>query len=443
MGDAGDAAARRPARARARPPEPRRRRWRASQPGTRCAVNLSGRRARGARARARAHRARCARADDRDDRRARRSGSPRRRRVGASPTPVDAARGHRRAARADRADRRPTALAPGASGFARLHLVAAPIALLPGDRFVLRGFARTAIGATLGGGTVLDVAPPHRRRSDPELVARARRARAPRRARPTCACASRARASRAPTRAALARETGRAAGELDAAIEQRAARRRARDARASACSTRRRSRGSSASCSPRSTTITPREPLRPGMSARRAARRAARERAARGRASSRSRGSRARGAVARSRPIACASPSTAPTLDPRRAAGAATAIARAARARPGSSRPRCATWPRSSGRRARRARDLLAHLERERRARARAPASSGSTRARSTRCARACRAPSRAHDELDTPGLQGADRHLAPYAVPLMELFDAEHLTVRRGETRVLRRSRP
>jgi hypothetical protein len=28
------------------------------------------------------------------------------------------------------------------------------------------------------------------------------------------------------------------------------------------------------------------------------------------------------------------------------------------------------------------------------------------------------------------------------YAVPLMELFDAEHLTVRRGETRVLRRGR-
>src|SRR5438876_7455563 len=61
-------------------------------------------------------------------------------------------------------------LEPGTSRFARLHL-SEPMALLPGDRFVLRGFARTAIGATLGGGTVFDVAPPHRRRGDAELAA--------------------------------------------------------------------------------------------------------------------------------------------------------------------------------------------------------------------------------------------------------------------------------
>jgi selenocysteine-specific elongation factor len=41
---------------------------------------------------------------------------------------------------------------------------------LPGDRFVLRGFAATtAAGATWGGGVVLDVAPPRRRRSDPSV----------------------------------------------------------------------------------------------------------------------------------------------------------------------------------------------------------------------------------------------------------------------------------
>ena len=61
-------------------------------------------------------------------------------------------------------------LAPGDSGFARLHLDAEPLALLPGDAFVLRGFARGALGATLGGGRVLDVNPPHRRRSDPRLL---------------------------------------------------------------------------------------------------------------------------------------------------------------------------------------------------------------------------------------------------------------------------------
>jgi selenocysteine-specific elongation factor len=63
-------------------------------------------------------------------------------------------------------------IAPGGVGFARLHVEGEPLPLLPGDRFVVRGFARTAMGgATLGGGLVLDVAPPHRRRSDPDLLA--------------------------------------------------------------------------------------------------------------------------------------------------------------------------------------------------------------------------------------------------------------------------------
>jgi len=64
------------------------------------------------------------------------------------------------------------ALLPGSRGFARIHVDGEPVALLPGDRFVLRGFARTALGgSTVGGGRVLDVAPPRRRRSDPALLA--------------------------------------------------------------------------------------------------------------------------------------------------------------------------------------------------------------------------------------------------------------------------------
>ena len=60
---------------------------------------------------------------------------------------------------------------PGGTCFARLHVDDGPLALLPGDRFIARGFARTAgAGATVGGGVVLDIAPPHRRRSDPTLV---------------------------------------------------------------------------------------------------------------------------------------------------------------------------------------------------------------------------------------------------------------------------------
>ncbi len=61
-------------------------------------------------------------------------------------------------------------LEPGSMGFARIHIDGDPVSLLPGDRFVLRGFARTEVGATLGGGRILDVAPPRRRRSDPTLL---------------------------------------------------------------------------------------------------------------------------------------------------------------------------------------------------------------------------------------------------------------------------------
>jgi selenocysteine-specific elongation factor len=60
---------------------------------------------------------------------------------------------------------------PGATCFARVHIDGEALTLLPGDRFIARGFARTEMaGSTVGGGVVLDIAPPHRRRSDPALV---------------------------------------------------------------------------------------------------------------------------------------------------------------------------------------------------------------------------------------------------------------------------------
>jgi selenocysteine-specific elongation factor len=62
-------------------------------------------------------------------------------------------------------------IAPGDHAFARIQVDGPRLALLPGDRFVLRGFARDAgIGSTLGGGVVLDIAPPHRRRRDTGLA---------------------------------------------------------------------------------------------------------------------------------------------------------------------------------------------------------------------------------------------------------------------------------
>ena len=44
-----------------------------------------------------------------------------------------------------------------------------------------------------------------------------------------------------------------------------------------------------------------------------------------------------------------------------------------------------------------------------------------------------------AHDELPTPVYKELIGTTSKYAVPLMEIFDAEHLTMRRGEDRVLR----
>ncbi len=61
-------------------------------------------------------------------------------------------------------------LLPGATAPAQLRL-AAPLAALPGQRFILRGFAKLdGRGATLAGGRVLSIASPRRRRGRPEVV---------------------------------------------------------------------------------------------------------------------------------------------------------------------------------------------------------------------------------------------------------------------------------
>jgi selenocysteine-specific elongation factor len=61
-------------------------------------------------------------------------------------------------------------LRAGEVGFARVHIDGDAVPLVPGDRFIARGFSRNAdSGSTIGGGIVLDVSPPHRRRSDPEV----------------------------------------------------------------------------------------------------------------------------------------------------------------------------------------------------------------------------------------------------------------------------------
>ena len=58
-------------------------------------------------------------------------------------------------------------LAPGKAAFARFRLEA-PLVALPGDRFVIRSYSPMV---TIGGGTLLDIAPPRFKRKAPALVA--------------------------------------------------------------------------------------------------------------------------------------------------------------------------------------------------------------------------------------------------------------------------------
>ncbi len=58
-------------------------------------------------------------------------------------------------------------LAPGESAFARFRLEA-PLVAMPGDRFVIRSYSPMV---TIGGGTLLDIAPPRFKRKGPALIA--------------------------------------------------------------------------------------------------------------------------------------------------------------------------------------------------------------------------------------------------------------------------------
>lgn len=65
---------------------------------------------------------------------------------------------------------RPTSK-PEDMNFARVHLESETLPLIPGDRVVFRGFSRNIqSGATFGGGVVIDISPVHMRHSNPDLV---------------------------------------------------------------------------------------------------------------------------------------------------------------------------------------------------------------------------------------------------------------------------------
>jgi selenocysteine-specific elongation factor len=329
------------------------------------------------------------------------------------------------------------ALQPGARGFARIHLEGEPLPLLPGDRFVLRGFARNEQGGTtVGGGVVLDAAPPRRRPSDPAL-ARDLEALA-RRDPPTDL---RVRIERAGLGGVpgerLRRETGLAAAacETHLALLARAGAAARTDAGrwlgvAALADLEERIASALAG-------FHAREPLRPGAT---------------------------KGVLAGALPDNVAPDALALVLErlvragrvaieaesirlvghragvagPERAlAERLRAEARAAALEP----PPLREWADRLGLPVERARELLAHLEREG-VLVRAPGDFWFDRAAVDALRERVRAELLNRGALETPAYKALIGTSRKHAVPLMELFDAERLTLRVGNRRVLRGAR-
>jgi len=325
-------------------------------------------------------------------------------------------------------------LKPGTSGFARLHVEGEPLPLLPGDRFILRGFARTALGGTtLGGGSVIDASPPHRRRADPGLV---RDLEALERAELAEGAAIRIRrAAFSGVRSeGLRRETGADATALDSAL---AALRRAGRAEPAAD-------GSWLDCSALAElehrllaaldAWHAAEPLRPGMPAASLRGRlpANAPRAAADLALARL---AARGEIAAEGDLV-RRPAHRPSLAGPEAELAERIAARLAGAgiEPPAMRALCREFDLGPER----LRALLAHLERAGRV-VRARDELWFDRAAVDALRERVCAHLRSHGPIETLAykeLIGTSRRTA---IPLMELFDAERLTLRRGERRVLR----
>jgi len=322
---------------------------------------------------------------------------------------------------------------PDGKALARIHIEGDPLVLLPGDRFILRGFARTPLaGATIGGGMVLDAAPPPRRRSDPQLVAELRRLQDG-----ELSTALRERVTRSGLSGvderALGQELGRRSANLHSALEElisdqviiRAGRHLylARSALLRLESLLERALDE----------FHAREPMRPGM-----------QRAA----LLGSLPDNVPGEIAEATLTSLAArdrvnveedhvrrPDHQPLIDPEtqqlldriieeaRQAGLETANAR--------------DWSATLGLTTERFRDLVAHLEREKRL-IRAPGDLWFAPAVVDSVRQAVLAHFEKHPTLDTPTYKSLIGTTRRTAVPLMELLDELQITRRRGEVRVL-----
>ena len=326
-------------------------------------------------------------------------------------------------------------LEPGVRGFARIHIDGDPLVALPGDRFILRGFARTTMGgATVGGGRILDVAPPHRRRSDPALAEELRMLAS---GEPTRDLAVRvARAGLAGVaRRDLERETGLAGAAFDE-VRRQLGENAFLETRDGRCVDRGALGALEARLLEALDTYHRAEPLRPGMPT-----------------------STLRGTLPENVPAPVAELTLGQLADRGKllvegdhvrrpdhrveldAASAELADAIAAKlVETALEAPSLRDLADAVGRAPDELGDLLAHLEREGRL-VRAPGDlwfdAGAVEALRERL----RGHFRDHDTLDTPTYKALIGTTRRTAVPLMELLDTERFTARRGEVRVLRKS--
>jgi selenocysteine-specific elongation factor len=326
---------------------------------------------------------------------------------------------------------------PGERGFARIHLEEEPLALLPGDRFILRGFARIAGGgASVGGGTVLDVAPPHQRLSNPSLLRDLAVLAAG-----DAGAAIEIRVKRTGFAGISAPSLGRETGIDEAALRDLLADRVAAGAfhevsagiwLGSAVTDGLESRLLAALAA-----FHDRERLLPGMP-RGALRGALPENTAAGAFELLLERLVAANRIAVEGKLVRLLEHV-PTLSHREETVAARMRADAASA--GLEPPTPREWAEKIGVDLEALRDVLAHLEREG-SLVRTPGDLWFDRAAVDALRERIIAHLREHETLDTPTYKSLIGTTRKYAVPLMEFFDAEHLTMRAGESRILRRKR-
>jgi selenocysteine-specific elongation factor len=324
-------------------------------------------------------------------------------------------------------------LMPGERGFARLHLGSDPLPVLPGDRFIVRGFARSEkAGATLGGGVVLDVAPPHRRRSDPQLLRELQEL--ARRDPETDVAVRIARAALAGmARERLLAEIGLGEAALDSALAGLAAQGRATRAgsalwldAAAASDIQQRILAAVAAWHAA-------EPIRPGIPARTLRGRLPENVLSEAFELALARLAE-RGEIAIHGDLVRAADFEAHLSAADRAhTEKIAADARAAGLEP----PALREWSERLGLGVDKLRDLLAHLEREG-ALVRAPGELWFDRSAVDSLRERVVAHLRAHGRLETPAYKALIGTSRRTAVPLMELLDELHVTARRGEARIL-----